>query len=397
MRLFASLFLLCLTLPAADLPPLIPYYKYVQTLVPSAGLDDKNYLMVPVLLRVSESDLLVGYKRGYSHYNDREADFEILHLNPVTQRVSPDKIDLHQPELNFQNGEFARFANGEIACYLDVQASGTHDKKPQAVRLGVLQYRSRDGGPTFHDAGKLGLVDGVEYGYVFDAITSGQTTWLLAMTFGNLPGGKSVPDSLPHHAGSVDVIRSVDNGKSWHLVKSLSHAFGNIAINESSFVQYKDGFLVAARGYDNRQWLSQTDGDFNLRKQVELNSIYPFIRSYIGRPRLFGQDGHFYLLGRNWTSPGSMRPYGDNQQSARIAKNSPMKLSLFRVDPETLGITKHTILDNAENENVVDGYYAMPYWQNRKGHPYLNIITYKRSFNRLPDIVRLEFDWDEVK
>jgi hypothetical protein len=135
MRLFAPLFLLCLTLPAADLPPLIPYYKYVQTLVASADLDDKNYLMVPVLLRVSESDLLVGYKRGYSHYNDREADFEILHLNPVTQRVSPDKIDLRQPELNFQNGEFARFANGEIACYLDVQASGTHDKKPQAVRL----------------------------------------------------------------------------------------------------------------------------------------------------------------------------------------------------------------------------------------------------------------------
>jgi hypothetical protein len=397
MRTFTYLLLLCLTLSAADLPPLIRYYKYVQTLVASADLDDKNYLMVPVLLRLGSPDVLLGYKRGYSHSNDREADFEILHLNPATQRVSPDKIDLHHPELNFQNGEFARFANGEIACYLDVQASGTPGKRPQAVRLGVLQYRSSDGGRTFHDAGKLGLVDGVEYGYVFDAITSGQTTWLLAMTFGNLPGGKNMPDSLPHHAGSVDVIRSVDNGKSWHLVKNLSHAFGNIAINESSFAQYKDGFLVATRGYDNRQWLNQTDRDFNLRKQVELNSIYPFIRSYIGRPRVFEQNGQFYLLGRNWTSPGSMRPYGNDQPSARSAKNNPMKLSLFRIDPETLAITKHTILDNADNENVVDGYYAMPYWQNRNGHPYLNIITYKRSFNRLPDIVRLEFDWDEVR
>jgi len=33
----------------------------------------------------------------YSHAQDREADFELLHFNPVTKRVAPDEITLHKP------------------------------------------------------------------------------------------------------------------------------------------------------------------------------------------------------------------------------------------------------------------------------------------------------------
>jgi hypothetical protein len=55
------------------------------------------------------------------------------------------------------------------------------------------------------------------------------------------------------------------------------------------------------------------------------------------------------------------------------------------------------LLDNAEGEKVSDGYYAVPYWQQREGRSYFNVITYKRMAGRMPDIIRLEFDWDEVR
>jgi hypothetical protein len=88
---------------------------------------------------------------------------------------------------------------------------------------------------------------------------------------------------------------------------------------------------------------------------------------------------------------------GYNQEKLRQPGTTLMKLSLFRFDPLTFAISKHVILDNAEEENVIDGYYAVPYWQERRGHSYFNTIIYKRPISRNPDIVRLEFDWEEVR
>jgi hypothetical protein len=177
----------------------------------------------------------------------------------------------------------------------------------------------------------------------------------------------------------VDVIRSDDNGKAWRFVRNLTKEFGDIPINESSFARHGDGFIVAARGYDNRQWLLKTDGAFHLKLKADLTSANSFIKSYVGRPRVFARDGGWYLLGRNWTDDG------------------PMRLSLFRFDPETLAITKHVVLDNAEGGNVTDGYYAAPWWRMREGRTYFNLVTYKGIDKRSPDIVRLEFDWEEVR
>lgn len=390
----------CQTYAPSEVPALIPSYKYVQTLVSSTQLEGKTYPAFPVLLRLSETDLLIGFKRGYAHVGP-EADFEILHFNPTTERLDPHAVVLHQAGINLQNGEFARFSNGDIACFLDAIA-------PDGSDMGLREYRSTDDGQSFRDLGKLGVIDGVEYGYAFEAVTTGHTTRMLVMTFANLPGGRPV-SPIRQKAGSVDVISTDDNGKTWHFVRSLSHEFGGIQggiqINESSFTPYGNGFLTATRGYDNRQWVQRTDGHFRLQKQVDLTTKYPFVRSYVGRPRIFEHDGGYYLLGRNWT------------------ENGPMKLCLFRLNPDTLAITKQVILDNAESENVIDGYYAVPYWQERNGRSFLNVITYKRvasrddnglpiqirndmaksatltrsDIGRFPDIIRLEFDWDEVR
>jgi hypothetical protein len=292
-----------------------------------------------------------------------------------------------------QNGEFVRFGNGDIACYIDAQKNSREPNSSEATRLGLIEFRSSDGGRTFRDVGRVGPVEGVEYGYVFEAITEGRTTWMLAMTFANLPGGESVVASRPK-AGAVAVLRTDDNGKTWRRTKDLTATFQS-PLNESSFMRYKDGFIFACRPYTDEQLLIVTDGEFNTRRRVDLVQRYDFVAKGMGRPRLFERDGKYYLLGRNTLKPGAVllgRPPTPESDAA-----NRMRLSLVRFDPESLVVDKHVLLDNAENQRVVSAYYATPYWQSRKGRTYLNIITYKQLFGRMPDIVRFEYEWDEVK
>ncbi len=178
----------------------------------------------------------------------------------------------------------------------------------------------------------------------------------------------------------------------------MTRELGNLPINESSFIRYQDGFIVTVRTYDSHEWLLQTDANFKVLKKVDLNAQYPFIKSHIGRPRLFARDGGWYLMGRN--TMGNLQTVGITG-AAKAGEPSPnrdrMRLSLFRFDPATLAIDKHVVLDNLEGEHVSDGYYAEPYWQERDGRNCLNIVTYKLSSKHKPDIIRLEFDWDEIR
>ena len=51
-------------------------------------------------------------------------------------------------------------------------------------------------GVTFGPVGRAGVVDGVEYGYAFEAITEGASTWMLVMTFSNLTFSGNAPHDL---------------------------------------------------------------------------------------------------------------------------------------------------------------------------------------------------------
>jgi hypothetical protein len=282
-----------------------------------------------------------------------------------------------------QMGEWVRFPNGDIANYIDAQ-------RPTAPsRIGLRFVRSQDGGHNFGPVERVGKIDGVEYGYAFESITRDQSTWMLVMTFANLDGGGEPVFGAGSQPGTVDVIRSDDNGTNWRFVANITRELGGAPINESSFVPYGDGFLVAARGYDRQQWLLRTDSDFKLLHRVDLASTHPFIRSSLGRPRVFTHDGGWYLLARNTLEPGATVAEG--------VKGNPMRLSLFEFDPLSLMITRHFVLDNAEGENVADGYYAVPYWHERDGKEYLSVITYKRLNASGPDLIRLEFDWSEFQ
>jgi hypothetical protein len=371
-------------------PQVVPAYKKTQVLVAAATQGEWPYLAFPAIVDLGD-DVLVSYKRGKSHAYDVGAGLDLIRLNAATQTIGSPKSLVQVDSQIMQMGEWVRFANGDVACYIDVQGKG-----PPTERLGLMGLRSRDGGKTFGPLERVGVINGVEYGYPFEALTEGSSTWMLVMTFANLPGGKSVYKGRPA-AGAVDVIRSNDNGQSWRLAGNITRELGNAPINESSFIRHGKGFLVTARGYDNRQWLAEFDGDFKLQRKIDLTAQYSFITSYIGRPRLFARDGNVYLLGRNFCEavPSVTAPTPEPLTGG--SKKHPMRLSLFRIEPASLAITKHVLLDNAEGESVSDGYYAMPYWRERDGRTQVSVITYKRAGGRGPDILRLEYDWAELR
>lgn len=379
---------------AGGVTHVVPSYHYEQTLVAAAEMEGGRYLAFPVTLRLSDTELLVGYKRGFAHAFDREADFDLLWLNPVTERVRRQLPALHRDNVILQNGEFVRFGNGDIACYIDVQKPGREPGSNEATRLGLLEFRSTDGGRTFRDAGPLGPIDGVEYGYAFEAITEGNTTWMLAMTFANLPGGHAVVPTRPK-AGAVVVLRTGDHGKTWTLAKNLTAAF-EAPLNESSFMRYRDGFIFVCRPYADAQPVIVTDGEFNVRRRVDLVREYDFVAKGMGRPRVFARDGGYYILGRNTFKPRTPAPPRP-ARGAGADGVERMRLSLLRFNPETLAVEQHVTLDNAENQRVISAYYATPYWQSRKGRTYFNVVTYKQMSGRMPEIVRFEYEWDEVK
>ena len=91
---------------------------------------------------------------------------------------------------------------------------------------------------------------------------------------------------------------------------------------------------------------------------------------------------------RNSISVRSIFPaFPDNQQ-----------ICLLRFNPATLEVERVVSLDNENGHMpVVDGYYGVPYWQERDGRVWFNTIIYRAIGLTQPDIVRLEFDWAEVR
>jgi hypothetical protein len=277
-----------------------------------------------------------------------------------------------------QMGELARHPDGSIALYVDVQSVGWDGRH---YRSGAEVIRWNEERQAFDSSAPLGMVNGVWYGYPFDFLAEGRTTWQLIMAFGyHQPGGR----------WSVDAIRSEDSGRSWSFVRNLTEEFGGIRGNESAFVRHADGFILTTRGYDRIERLHRTDGEFRVRQQVDLTGKYSFINSYIGRPRLFIRDGHGYMIGRNWT-----RPIGASAQ--RGATPSEMQLCLLRFDIETLALTSCVVLDNADNKKVSDGYYAVTTFSGSGDDMRLHVITYKALTGHPPDIVRFDYRWADIK
>jgi hypothetical protein len=235
------------------------------------------------------------------------------------------------------------------------------------TRTGLIRATSRDNGKSFEALERVGVIDGVEYGYLFDSATVGKRVYALIMTFEYLAGGRR----------TVDALYTDDNGESWNFVRNLSEEFGDIRINESSLIPYKKGFLVATRGYDNMQRLHQVDRNFKLIQETNITENTNSIDSYIGRPRLFTYEGKYFLTGRNWRA---------------IDRSIPMELAVIRFDPKSLNVEKLYTIDNAEQGKVTDGYYPCPIIVDTGEQNLLNIFDYRAILGNPPDIIRLQFD-----
>lgn len=337
-----------------------------------------RYSAFPSVLRAAEDELWVAYKAGRTHATDAGAAIEVVrHSLARGETKLIQRLPAPEPKL-YQMAEFVRFPDGSISLYVDVQSVGWDGRH---YRSGAETFRWNAARGAFDPPAVLAPVNGVLYGYPFDFIVEGGTTWQLIMAFGyHQPGGR----------WSVDALRSEDSGRNWSFVRNLTDEFGGIRGNESGFVATKDGFLVTTRGYDRIERLHRTDRNFRVLKQADLTGKYPFLNSYVGRPRLFLRDGQGYMLGRNWT-----RPTGPN--AARGATESEMQLCLFRFDPETLELTSCVILDNPGHQKVTDGYYAVPVFSGEGADTRLHVITYKALSQRPPDIVRFDYRWSDVK
>ena len=330
---------------------------------------DGRYTAFPSSLRVSADEVWVVYKAGRTHATDAGAALEVVRHSLASGKTELiQRLPAPPPQL-YQMGEITRLSDGTIAIYVDVQEVGWDAKN---YRTGAVVFRWNPARQAFAGPTPFGPVDGVRYGYPLDFIREGTTTWQLSMTFGYLPGGR----------WGVDVLRSDDAGRTWAFVRDLAAEFGGIHPNESSFVRHGDGFLVATRGYDRIARLHRTDGQFRVQRQTDLTGRTPFVQDYIGRPRLFVRDGRGYLLGRNWT---------------QAARSGPMQLCLIRFDPATLVPEACVILDNAENQTVSDGYYAVPEFSGRGAATRLHVITYRGMGGGPPAILRLDFRWSDVE
>jgi hypothetical protein len=384
----------CLVLAAIAVPTCpaaveqrVPVHRAERLITASDAEQEFHYLAFPAVLDTG-TDVLVSYKRARAHARDAGSSLEMVRIDKASGKVTQPMKIAHAEGRIMQMGEWVRFPNGDIANYIDVQ-------QPVApARTGLSAVRSRDGGRNFGPLERVGEVEGTEFGYPFGFLTEGGTTWMMAMTFSNLRGGHSIHPPRPE-AGPVWMLRSENNGKTWKPIRNLTEEFGSIPINESAFVRHGAGFLVATRGYDNRARLHLTDGEFKVQRQSDLTEKYPFIESYIGRPRLFSRDGRFYLIGRNWTQ-ATAAPTGTPTDGV---PNFPaaMKMCLFRVDPSTLEVVSWSILDNADGRNVTDAYYPAPYFVDRDGETFLKVVDYKGLDRKPPQIVEFEFKWSEVR
>jgi hypothetical protein len=363
--LVLTLIPLCLVAaePTATLPP-TPQFRIEETIVSYRGTGTMDYLGFPAIVPSGDNEIMLSYKRGTDHGWDPGAQLEITRFNLKSGRAIQKPIQLGIPDRIMEMGEWVRFPDGTLGTYIDAQKT---DEKKAAIRIGLRGAISRDNGKSFGPLERVGIIDGVEYGYLFNSAIVGQRLYALIMTFEYLAGGRR----------SVDALYTDDNGSTWHFLRNLSQEFGDIRINESSLIRYENGFMIATRGYDNMQRLHQVDMDFNLIQEANLTEQTPSISSYIGRPRLFTYDGAYFLSGRNWRSPN---------------RELPMELALIRFDPKTLTVEKHFVLDNEEQGKITDGYYTCPILVDTGGKKLLNIFTYKGLFGNSPDIIRLQFD-----
>jgi hypothetical protein len=272
--------------------------------------------------------------------------------------------------------------NGDIVIYLDVQRVRPEDQQ----RFGIKELRSTDGGESWkalaadgtykpvnqvekHGYKVLKDDKGIVYGYTFDDAIVGNEIYMLAMSF---------PEFAADPGRSVHLIKSVDNGATWQHVKNLTEEF-DFKFNESSLERYRDGFIINCRADTTRVPKTfYVDMGGNRITSYDYDGYRELIKT-TNRPKLFAENGRYYLLGRNILADST-------------------SLCLYEIDPVTLMPLNYIQLRDLPGHSHRDSFYAEYYLQTgADGKTYFNVITYDDTRTKgYPDIVRYEYDWNEL-
>lgn len=378
--LYSFLFLLWVRPAYCQLPEKfqVPTFKNEQIIVSHLDQSEKPYLAFPALLRLNNQEVLITYKRGMSHGGDQEADAEALLFNTENNQVKKRKIIGNLKNQIFQLTLATRFPNGNILYFTDMQNRGWDGRNYRSA------MRFSDGnkdGFQVNNWTELPLANGREFSYPFDFIYEGSKIYMLAMSFGYRAG----------NSWSVSVLESNNEGHSWNLKADLTKTLGNGAFNESSFLKDGKDFIVVLRGYGSQATtLARFDSNFTLLKKVELTGEDKYLPNYIGWPRIFQKENNLYVIGRVWHKLAIPSKKYEMQNSS---------LGLLRINKKSFEIENISLLDNPQAESVLkDGYYAGFYWQEKRNESHFNVITYRAFLGaEAPDIIRLEYKWNEVK
>lgn len=354
-----------------------PRFRQERRLLCSEDSGFQAYYAFPSLLDTQEGRVLVCVKRGQKHWGDQQSQLLLLEVEKGASRALQQSVVYDQSGVTPQMGELARLPSGDICIYIDTQHAGTNQ------RTGMTALRSGDGGKTFGSPERVGVIDGVEYGYPMEMCTWDGVCYLAVMTFPNLQGpGRR----------EVHVISSEDDGRTWRFAANLSALVG-LPFNECSLICRGERFYLFTRGETDRrdrknsnddfsasQCLAVLDKDFRLIKMRDLHADFPGF-SLTGRPRLQVFGGQMYLFTRQWQLRGSGRD---------------MSMDCFRIQDETLEVMAHIRLDEPRFDGQ-DGHYPIAYLDDKK----LCVVTYlscppEAGRDNKCDLVLFTYDMDEI-
>ncbi len=361
-----------------------PNFKETRRIRTTQSTGYSRYFAFPAILKTDENTVLIAHKNGIGHGDDkcRQVSLDQLTLDIKTNTVVRTETIYEEVGKNPQMGEYVKMPNGDICVYIDMQNS-----QVLSQRTGMEVLRSSDGGSSYGEPQRVGIIDGVEYGYPFDSCEKNGRLYMLVMTFPYLTGSKD--------RRQVHVISTDDNGISWRRESNLTEALG-IEFNESALVATENGFILCTRG-EHARHLENTGNDMEASACIYvLNDKFEAIRardyrltradvSQFGRPRIYLYEGKLMLVTR---------------QMIRTCDGVRMVLDLFAVNPETLEILSRVRLDDPFSDQQ-DGHYASLFLD---GEDRLCAIDYETcatpanpSISRKPDIIMMAFSVSELK
>lgn len=86
-----------------------PPWKFIQILVGSDLLEDKQYPAFPTTLRANNSEILDFFKKSYNPTYEKKSVWQLIRFNPITTEVSKTVRISENKGLYRENGDWMNY------------------------------------------------------------------------------------------------------------------------------------------------------------------------------------------------------------------------------------------------------------------------------------------------